>query len=566
MAASLGLCLPGVEIAASSVDYCATDLAFGQQSSNTSALIADSVLCVSVDNNEVAGEYFSKAPEEDMSVTNAFLKNPKPDSFLNVMVDTSGTDVLNSAMSSPNGAYAPGDAIRIFMKSSSSVGLAPVLTTRAVSVGSNECWDMNPVRFDLPVPFSECVVRSLSLGTECIAMDGRFSVAPLVENIYVAKHPNVTSTSNQNDLISIEIDKLSLYNATTASMVDLQTPYPSYFPIPTLVVNASTNVTTCQGSLLRMDYLVFHDGEGHIERVLANVTIGDSTATEHIDVVQQFSVRFESTYAIPASQRSLLNGNVQTYPRSGNPGYLLHHPLRVGVLASNSSTDVIAEMTGGLTLPGPSDCFAITNSFVANFGEDSQTSCSLSLTSDSFKTFCSRTSPVPNYLQVNFTHVAEFGNSEPFLVSEWLELEYEPPTKSTASFTSSSGSMELTCDDVITGTTIELLVAQVGPVLNPQNKIIAARASHSTSSWGFWNTSSTKMQSYFLHTTISYVFVQPTALAELIPPAPDVWFSIPNDVFYPFMLNRAQSVSVSLFAELLVLLVMVVNLLQIWLP
>lgn len=565
------MCLPSVESAASSVDYCATDLAFGQQSSNTSALIADSVLCVSVDNSEVAGSYYSKAAEEDMSVTNAFLKNPKPDSYTNVLTDTSGADILSSAMTTQNGAYAPGDAIRIFTQSSSSVILAPVLTTRAASVGSNECWDMNPVRFDLPMPSNECVVRSLDLGTECLAKDGRLSVAPLVENIYVAKYPNVTSTSDMNDLVAIEIDRLSLYDTTTASTVELQTPYPSYFPEPSLVLNTSSNVTSCRGALLRLDYLVLHDGEGHIERMLANVTIGDATNSLQTDggvnVGQQFGVRFQSTYVIPVSQRSLVNGNTQTYPRSGNPGYLLHRPLRVGVLASNSTTNVIAEMVDGLTLPGPGDCVAVdgaVNSFVANFGEDSQTSCALSLTSDSFQSFCKRTSPVANFLQINFTHVAGFGNSDPFLVSEWLELEYEAPTKSTASFTgASSGSMELTCDGVITGTTIELLVAQVGPMLNPQNKIIAARASHSTSSWAFWNTSTTKTRLYFLHTTVSFVFVQPTALDELIPPAPAVWFSIPNDVFYPFMLSGAQqSVSVSRLAELLALLVMVVNMLE----
>lgn len=567
-----GLCSADSATTSPSIEYCATDLTFGKKNAAVNALVAESVLCVAVDNNEVAGEYFAAAPEEQMTVANAFLKNPKAYSFAS-SINFEASDALavstNAALKT---AYSPGDAIRIFTTSASKPAIyAPVLTGFGAAIGSNECWELNVVHFEFAQEPAMCTRKAVQLESACTATTGFLSAALFVQNVLVAKWPNVTSSStgSGSELLSIDVE-VEEFNYATGTLTALQKPYPSYVSSPELVKNSSSMSVVCRGALLRLDYVVYHDNQGHLERIKAHVTIGNLTSTAAtvknnaslvvpVDVTQTFSVTFQSQTALSSDVVSLANGNLQTYQRSGNPGYLLHLPLRVGVLTTNSEStaatrgvQVVSEMTGGLQIPGLGDCLGGSSALIPQtigFGEDSQTSCSLALSAAQFQALCTSSEALLPVLKVNFTHVAIFGNSDPFLSSsEWLALDYDLPVKSTARFSDATdpGTIELSCSDIITGVHFEFLVAGVGAARSPQHKIVAARASHSKEAWRFWKSgsaSASEKQSFLLHTTVSFVFMKPTELEQLIPPAPPIWFSIPNDVFYPFILNDASSVA-----------------------
>lgn len=537
-------------------------------------LVAESVLCVAVDNSEVAGEYFAAAPEEQMTVANAFLKNPKAYSFGSSSTDeqlnSETSDLLAvSATAALKTAYAPGDAIRIFELASASQSVihSPVLSGFGSAIGSNECWELNIVRFEFGQEPTTCTRKAVRLESVCADAGGFLSVAPFVQNVLVAKWPNVTtSTGSETELLSIEVE-VEEFDYATGTLMALQQPYPSYISSPELLTNTSGNMgVVCRGALLRLDYVLYHDSQGHLEHIKAHVAIGNftsttaadnATLTAPVDVTQTFSVTFQSQVAVSSDVVSLANGNLQTYQRSGNPGYLLHLPLRVGVLTTNSEitaatkgAQVVSEMTGGLQIPGLGACVGDSSALILQtigFGEDSQTSCSLSLSAAQFEALCTSSEALLPVLKVNFTHVAIFGNSDPFLSSsEWLVLDYDPPVKSSARFSDATdpGLIELTCADVITAVHFEFLVAGVGAARSPQHKIVAARASHSKETWRFWKSSQpTKKESFLLQTTVSFVFIKPSELEQLIPPAPPIWFSIPNDVFYPFILNDAPSVA-----------------------
>ncbi|KAF1330933.1 T-complex protein 1 subunit theta, partial [Globisporangium splendens] len=563
---SQGLC--GVDSATKppSVEYCATNLAFGKQGSSVDPLIAELVLCVAIDNNEVAGEYFAAAPEEQMTVASAFQKNPKQYPFGNAYTESTSVfnllDVSSSSSTTKQTAYLPGDAIEIFAMPSSATVLSPVLAGFGSAMSSNECWQLNPVRFEYPQEPAECVRKIANLENECKQIDGQLAAAPFVQNAFVAKFPSVQSTVNASELLQIDAE-LTEMDVETRRSVALAEPFPSHFPSAEFANSSDSNSSSvaCNGALIGLDYVIFHDGSGHLERVKAVVTIGNVSAplnSNQVEIAQTFSVSFQSTAHIPTDAVALSNGNIQTYERSGNPGCLMHYPLRVGILATNTSdaawknAKVISEMTGGLQIPGLGDCStdAMLDPQTVRFGEDSQTSCSLTLTASDFEEYCKRSDALSSTLKVNFTHVAVFGNSDPFLSSEWLAADYDAPAKNPATFMAAQnpGTMELSCQNVITSVNLEVLVAGVGPVNDPQNKIIAARAFHDHNSWKFWKPGSlevqaTKTQTFLLHTRVNYVYVKTTELEQLIPPAPLIWFSISNDVFYPFILNDATSVS-----------------------
>ncbi|KAJ0394411.1 hypothetical protein P43SY_010279 [Pythium insidiosum] len=461
-----GLCVDA-KPASPSIEYCSADLTLeALAKGNVDPLVADSVLCVAVDNNENFGDYIARYKEEDMTVDNAFVKNPKPASFKAVLDAVATPDLPTRSV------YWPGDVVKAFAKTAAQSASGPML------------------------------------------------------------------------LLPVELEQ---FDSTTGKKAPLSPPFPAFYPRP--VTATASGKITCQGALLSAAYKIHHDGSGRITSVTALLTIGDlttSTDEPSLRLTQTFSVRFISDAAVPS--RSLERGNLQHYDRSGNPGYQMHLPVRVGLLqTSDDGRSAISELMGGLPLPPLGDCLDSSKiGASALFGEDIRVSCSLSLTASNFESLCRQESSIVHpALAVNISHVASFGNADPFLVSEWIAIEYDAPTRSTATFQASADGVELTCANLVTSLHVELLVAPVGAANDAQDKIIAARATHGREMWHFWRRAgdATKTERFLLTTTVTFVTVRTTTLEQWIPPTPPIWFSIPNDVFYPFLLSSEASVS-----------------------
>jgi hypothetical protein len=253
-----------------------------------------------------------------------------------------------------------------------------------------------------------------------------------------------------------------------------------------------------------------------------------------------------------------------SFPRSGNPGYLPHLPVRVGKIISQSTDDdgggggganqmeAISELSSGFFLGSPlGTCnkkVTFSNGVVVRFDEDIRTTCSMIFTQKEFETFCERTSEsFPSALDLisDITHVGIFGNADPLMVSDWLKIEYEPIRINSAIFDTTTS----TCKDLITSLNVEFLVASVGPVNDPQFKIVAARAYHGKETIQFLPssplTSSFTKRTFLFSTNVNFVHIQATSIQDYILPTPPIWFSIPNDVFYPFLLNHGEKTTLS---------------------
>ncbi|TMW56232.1 hypothetical protein Poli38472_008880 [Pythium oligandrum] len=543
----LGLCVDTDPIAPS-IEYCSADLTLSALSKSVDPLVAGSVLCVAVDNNEVVGDYITPAEEADMTAANAFLKNPKPYSFL--MTSETSESVVTMAKT----AYEVGDSVRVFARSSQQTIAAPVLVGQGISIDSNACAGLNPVRFLIDWEPSSCFQQIDDLETACKTAGSVLDPASVAANLWIAQNPSVSSASQTSRLVAIEV-QLQQRELETQTTTILSIPYRAYYPSPQFMTDGTT--ATCQGALLGVEYTIYHNGKGHIERATALLTIGNvsldgANTKTPFTTEQSFRTTFQSTATIT---RSLEKGNLVSYDRSGNPGYLLHHPVRVGVMATSTESasqgvKVVSEMASGLSLPGLGDCneiLSLGSSLPVLFGEDMQVTCTLSLTASDFRSLCERNTPLLEVLRLNFTHAASFGNSDPMLIDEWLEIEYDAPTKRSSSFVDATdaGTVDLRCEGLLTTLHLEFLVAPVGPVNNPQNKILAARASHASETWTFWKRAGNakKTQTYLITSTVTFVDVKTQELDQWIPPTPPLWFSIPNDIFYPFLLNGAMRVA-----------------------
>ncbi|GLE03777.1 hypothetical protein PINS_up012679 [Pythium insidiosum] len=485
-----------------------------------------------------------------MTVDNAFVRNPKPGSFKAVLDSDTVSDPASRT------AYWPGDAIKILAKAADKTITAPIIQLPGPFITSNECGERHPVRFLVDVEKRACVQQIANLEQECRTAGSTLDPAVLAENLWIGSQPSVVSADDVAEVVAVDVELQQLDQATGLTTA-LSAPFPAYYPRP---VTTSTNGTVmCQGALLSIAYTLHHDGNGRIKSATALLTVGDVAAPSDqlsVRLTQTFSLQFVSDASI--ATRSLERGNIQQYDRSGNPGYQLHLPVRVGRLeASSDGRSAISELVGGLSLPPLGDC--VDTSKVGSralFGEDVRLSCSISLTASEFETLCRRETPtIDPALQVNVSHVASFGNADPFLLSEWLAIEYDTPTRNTATFHSSADGVELTCTNLVTSLHFELLVAPVGAANDAQDKIIAARATHGRETWRFWRRAgdTTKTTRFFLTTTVTFVTVRTTTLQQWIPPTPPIWFSIPNDVFYPFLLNSgAASTSASLWTVMVI--------------
>ena len=64
------------------------------------------------------------------------------------------------------------------------------------SLGSAECFDTNPARFDTDVATSVCTRRAEALSSGCADV---YSMAPFVQNLFVGKTPDALPDENDAD-------------------------------------------------------------------------------------------------------------------------------------------------------------------------------------------------------------------------------------------------------------------------------------------------------------------------------------------------------------------------------
>ncbi|OQR96784.1 hypothetical protein ACHHYP_13624 [Achlya hypogyna] len=519
--AAQGLCIPVA--AAYSIPFCDASVVtvnrkYGILDAQTRA---DGAMCVYVENNEVSGTYYS--PPKTAAVAPDFAGTSTRPSYAQAM--QSVTQPVASA------TYREGDLIKAFVNDSEGV-LSPNfgghLMLPTTSLSTSQCFPINPVEYTvgLGAQATSCSLPLTNVAATCTTL----GMTAYVQSLLVAATPR-----------SMTLVPVTLRQATMMTISGAVDVTATAGDAPTFtVVNQM-----CNGVLFELDYVVHTDGNGTVLGVQAEAVVGAISASAR-SLHRRFSVSFASTSDVTRTQA---NANLIDYPRSGNPGYVDRLPLRGGVLTTNNTVQVVAEEPGGVHLFATGACTGAETTGV-RFNEDTLVSCSLELNLTQFQTFC-MASAVASVLTPTFTHVAAFGNADPFKVTDWVAVD--APTNATSSglysgaqctnVVKTTGKIYPSSLVQITGANIMVSYTDTGAVSNPQRKITSVVVEYMKDTLQFLNPAATQV--VLLSVALTFRSVPATTPSDLILPAPEIWFTIPSDVFYPFLLSSAPPSTLS---------------------
>jgi hypothetical protein len=195
--------------------------------------------------------------------------------------------------------------------------------------------------------------------------------------------------------------------------------------------------------------------------------------------------------------------------------------LKKAVAMRSTGIQLIAPGSGGV-------CDA-TKKRSVEFGIDTLSACSVSLTTDQLAALCN--SGFPTILNATSDFIGIYGNADPLILSDWMEISAVLPVNSPR-----WDPTRRTCFDIVTSLHYEFLVAKVGTVGNLQSKFVSARYRFGTSAWGMVGAANvaTLTQTFTYKSTATFIYLPDGAKEEYVPPSPKVIPPLPNDLLYPF--------------------------------
>ncbi len=454
----------------------------------------------------------------------------------------------------------------------------------------------NYVKFEVSTTEpSQCTRRFSDAATFEAMCASEMSLDNYVNNLYLAKSADSTdySTVSAGDVADVVISAVYFVDYLTGIQTDVTTSWTTnscdtdletgltYAALTTCAYSSDLQTTPynsasydiCRGMVLGVTYSIVHDSANtfNISSVTAVVYISDVPYITSDDTVvtQYFEVGFSSVDTYDSKSTST-NGNEVTRARSGNPGYLQGKPVLYGYDSSG-----INELITGLTIPssltsyddsasslfGTSTCPVSTTTVdmqVVQFGYDTQSGCTVSITREELKAMCCQGSSTGCTSSVSSDYVGTvdgtpyifngplsetdavvgyYGNADPLDSDQWFSFEVGAWTD-TRVWVEDTG----TCQNMPSSLVYNFLVAKTGEKANPQNKIVAAASSIETSNW-VWRLphDSTLTQTFQFTITTTFVYTDKNQLTGYLPPAPPVLFEVPYDVFYPFLSSSASS-------------------------
>lgn len=263
------------------------------------------------------------------------------------------------------------------------------------------------------------------------------------------------------------------------------------------VVSATGIGCQCQGILLEARYRVYSDqNQKYIRTVYADIVTGDTKDCSPVQ--QKFSVQF---FSRPDGQK-----------RSGNPGYQPSLPVLFKL--SDASTSLSHFALSGLSVSG--QCPTILNQTLTlnsteiAFLSESILSCYLELSLADLRQYCLQNSnplsPIFALDSVWPLYVAKFGNAEAGNSEDFVPFEVNKN-----SMNPKWSEENATC--TISNTMLfEFVVTDVGFHVNPQSKIVYAKAAFLNNTyffprnWRFLDTvNSTSVQKFFNTVLVTFL-------------------------------------------------------------
>ena len=583
---NLGTCLPEGPKNLSVVSCVSSDISKSlvyvnpksRMSVDSSSSGADAVLCVSVDNTPLLGDFIADPGSLEPNVL-SLSSVARPFSFK----QASSTTSFPAGPSTSATAYFDVGA-RIpklsggFWSMPQSISSQKTSSTGAacsLSVGTFVLF-----RNDVSPP-SQCFASKM------LTQDACDSFSPLLyTGTKIGTYPGAISA---NEFVSISTTKIFSIDSATGVVTTANPPATSS-------VYSNSTGCSCLNAVVGLSYTVsYNSASQKITAVGVTIVTTDLAQSANVCGVVPLSIPVSTSVTFvpdiaPIVSSSTYSTSSEIFQgRSGGPGYVRGSPVLSGVIVSsdgavgsgiiqtsttktaiarsaspNSFMKAFENLAGGvgfslagLTIRGPKaggSCAAFPQAGTADsasllpvtFGEDMAVSCELKLTRSQLQSLCSSLggaqSSTATYIGLGSvstdssstatisTHIGNFGNADPWKTWQWHAINL--PTSG-----GSSGpawdSVNGRCTNLVSGVDIEFLVAPIGSAQNPQFKIMASRLSYSTSTWSYTRPDSQK-QTFLLTSTVTFTYYSKGDLTTVYKPAPQIAPSMPSDIWYPF--------------------------------
>jgi hypothetical protein len=369
---------------------------------------------------------------------------------------------------------------------------------------NGECNDMNYVKFGEVVSSNKCIRRVKTLVPDSCNNE-------LSATYYTGNQFNV-SKENQPEI-------KALIPVTQATAESRANP----------VLQPATKTTQCAAAVVKVVYHVYYNDVYEITKVLANITTADvrQDTTKELVIEQEFLVDF-----IHASKA------VATTMKSGNPGYIAGRPIiasrnEAGVLLARGIPFMESSPEGHCVEPsGDRD-----PSNYLKFGRSAQSGCTIELTAADLNTdtVCKKLDFLgPLEVYKNFTGIGKFGNADPAIKSDWIELV---APKRDAGNPLTYDATTKTCKNVIVGVDFTFVTVDTGSVSNTQLKIEKVFMSYRYTNLQY----NRALPSFRISMTASFGHYGGAVTTEYTPPTPQLLPKLPRDIFYPFYVYKSEA-------------------------
>ena len=517
----------------------------------------DSLLCVSYDNSESRGRYYTDPgyPNPNVFGTARGTKDYSLENYAefdnymdNLLLNTVYSKGNFIPIASIDGVEdATNDDVLIHYDLRSVLGGYLPLPGDNIDGLCSE--DGSYVQFEEEIIGQTCTRNILQANRERTCHYD-LSYRKMTTDLMIGTTPNVKPSSTSTVGTTGGSTGSDFFNVTLNSVTyrDINTNAETAINLATFGETSWDSVTNiCSNTLLDLSYTLTYDADGYLKNAIADITVTnlELSATTDTTFVQTYSVLFENENS-GAIDTSTDKGNIIARSKSGNPGYLVGKPVLGGFLKTVDSNQAIAISNRGITTLGFSPdgtCANVPTDSTITFGTDQMSGCYLSVTRQELADICNGisswvdgTTYIPNFLSYNASYVGIFGNADPLDISQWLEIDVQSDAITTL-WDDTLG----VCVDLPTSINYKFLTTPAGSVSAPQNKIISAQISYTkqTIRWRGSSIDTTLKQRIPFYSTVSFIEYEDTSMVNYDLPNPKLVISLPYDVFYPFYVRTS---------------------------
>ena len=494
------------------------------------------LLCVEKNNSAVTGNYY-----RDQGYPSAGLDGSPFDGG-------AGFHTASQQWRQGDDAQSKTGALRAFRSlDGGTLRLAPfggLLTLPTSSTGAGgRCLELNPVAFGQDLATS-CTKQVDDLANDC---EGALGLSRYTSGIYLARTAN----------------------ATTSSAVLGQDPASAaHLVVPVRVEEGGDRRTrwdegssTCSNALGKLSYVVvYHDATEEIVDVSATLEAVDVVDDGQVtSLEQQFEIAF-----VPHGELGQYNSTLYTRPAIRSPGYVQGDAVVAAAAASSAES---ANATGGLVRAEEGlrvmnfgeggECSSASSVGTAvGFAKDLRVGCVHRMTRNELRNLCVSAGDHPLLTTVagglangdaEYVHprvldsarqdwLGIFANAEENDRRQWVEIEpgdfelVARKRREEVEFVDS----ESRCVGIPTRLSYEILWTHAGNVDSPHAKILGARRTYGNERRLQHILPPDEEQPYTFDATVSWTYREPEPELVVKPPPAHI-FSVPYDIWYPFV-------------------------------